>query len=80
MTTQPQHYLIYSPAIPADLHVLVEDAKTFGEKDFHGKIEEDFGQTLVPLGTDLTTAKVKVPAAQRSARFLAERFSFHSTL
>lgn len=69
MTTQPQFYLITSPNIPADLWILSEDDSGV-DKDVFGRIEEDFGQVVTPLGDDLTKASISVPKDTKFAGIL----------
>jgi hypothetical protein len=70
MTTQPQFFLITSVNIPADLWILSEDETAQGDKTFDGRIEEDFGQVLTPLGNDLTKATISVPGDTKFAGVL----------
>ncbi len=80
MTTQPQFYLIAAAQIPANLWILNEDDET--DKDFRGKIREDFGQVLTPLGDNLSDATVTVPEGTRFAGILwgdGEHFDEYDT-
>lgn len=63
MTTTAKWWLIHSPQLPKDLWLLEEDLEGGRGKDFHGRIAEQFGQTLISIGDDnaLTNAKIKVP-------------------
>lgn len=63
-----QFYLITSANTPEDLWIFSED-KGNG-KDFNGKITEDFGQTLTPLGEDLTDVSVIAPEGSKFAGIL----------
>lgn len=64
-----QFYLITSPNIPDNLWLLTEVLGI--DKKVHGKITEDFGQTLKPLGPDLSVVdRVVVPEDTKFAGIL----------
>lgn len=70
MTTKPQFYLITSVNIPADLWILSEDEAALGDKEFDGRIMEDFGQVLTPLGNDPTKFNLSAPTDTKFAGIL----------
>ena len=79
--TKPQFYLIASTNIPTNLWILNEDDSGV-DKEFHGQIEEAFGQVLTPLGDDLSKATVTVPEGTKFAGILwgdGEHFEEYNT-
>lgn len=70
MTTEPQFYLVTSANIPSDLWIFTQDEADVGDKDFDGRMKEDFGQVLTPLGDDPAKFNISVPTNTKFAGIL----------